>query len=158
MRGCNDARSRQYFSCLAFFSARDPGGVSRSAMPVSERGPKIVFVFDATGSPPVVCVASLTPRIGQISASSKCASLIWLLSWIPRRDLRAMRKRPQFSAIPTASGGIARAAYARALEARLEVGPLLKSCDLTTHQIKNSQFRIPCNNQIKFLNAVADEL
>ena len=69
-----------------------------------------------------------------------------------------MRKKPQFSSLPTASGGIARAAYARALEARLEVGPLLKSSDLTTHQIKNSHARMPCNNQIKFLNLVADEL
>jgi AraC-like DNA-binding protein len=69
-----------------------------------------------------------------------------------------MRKRPQFSSLPTASGGIARAAYARALKARLKVGPLLKSSDLTTHQIKNSHFRIPCNNQIRFLNLVADEL
>ena len=69
-----------------------------------------------------------------------------------------MRKRRQFSSLPTASGGIARAAYARALEARLEVGPLLKSSDLTTHQIKNSHARMPCNNQIKFLNLVADEL
>jgi AraC-like DNA-binding protein len=69
-----------------------------------------------------------------------------------------MRKRPQFSSLPTASGGIARAAYARALEARLKVGPLLKSANLTTHQIKNSHFRIPCNKQIKFLNLAADEL
>src|SRR6516165_7599084 len=69
-----------------------------------------------------------------------------------------MRKKAQLSSIPTASGGIARAAYARALEARLEVGPLLKSSNLTTHQIKNSHYRIPCNDQIKFLNLVADEL
>ena len=69
-----------------------------------------------------------------------------------------MRKKPQFSLLPTASGGIARAAYARALEARLEVGPLLKSSNLTTHQIKNSHARMPCNDQIKFLNLVADEL
>jgi AraC-like DNA-binding protein len=69
-----------------------------------------------------------------------------------------MRKRPQFSSLPTASGGIARAAYTRALKAHLDVGPLLKSSDLTTRQLKNSHFRIPCNNQIKFLNVVADEL
>src|SRR6516225_5444652 len=69
-----------------------------------------------------------------------------------------MRKKAQLSSIPTASGGIARAAYARALEARLEVGPLLKSSNLTTHQIKNSHFRIPCNNQIEFLNVVADKI
>jgi hypothetical protein len=69
-----------------------------------------------------------------------------------------MRKKAQFSSLPTARGTIARAACARALEARLEVGPLLKSSNLTTYQIKNSHFRIPCNNQIKFLNVVADKI
>lgn len=69
-----------------------------------------------------------------------------------------MHNKPRFSAIPTASGGIARVAYARALEARLEVGPLLKSSNLSPHQIQDSRFRIPVKNQIKFLNVVADEL
>jgi AraC-like DNA-binding protein len=69
-----------------------------------------------------------------------------------------MRNKRRFNPIPTASGGIARAAYARALEAGLDVGPLLKSAFLTTHQVKNTRFRIPVKNQIKFLNAVADAL
>ena len=69
-----------------------------------------------------------------------------------------MRKIPRLSSLPTASGGIARAAYARALEARLKVGALLKSANLTPQQIKNSHFRMPVKNQIKFLNIVADEL
>ena len=69
-----------------------------------------------------------------------------------------MRKKARFSSLPTASGAIARAAYARALEARLEVAPLLKSSHLTPRQIKNSQYRIPVKNQIQFLSVVADEL
>src|SRR6516165_6903501 len=69
-----------------------------------------------------------------------------------------MRKKARFSSLPTATGAIARAAYARALEARLEVGPLLKSSNLTTHQINNSHFRIPVKNQIQFLGVVADKL
>jgi AraC-like DNA-binding protein len=69
-----------------------------------------------------------------------------------------MRKKPRFSSLPTASGAIARAAYARALEARLEVEPLLKSSHLTPQQVKNSQFRIPVKNKIQFLSVVADEL
>jgi AraC-like DNA-binding protein len=69
-----------------------------------------------------------------------------------------MRKKARFSSLPTASGAIARAAYARALEARLEVMPLLKSSHLTPQQIKNSQFRISVKNQIQFLSVVADEL
>jgi AraC-like DNA-binding protein len=66
--------------------------------------------------------------------------------------------RNRFSSLPTASGAIARAAYARALEGRLEVGPLLKSSTLTSDQIKNSHFRMPVQSQIKFLAVVADEL
>src|SRR3974377_1308548 len=69
-----------------------------------------------------------------------------------------MRKKARFSSLPTASGAIARAAYARALEARLEVEPLLKSSSLTPQQIKNSQVRVPVKNQIKLLNLVAKEL
>jgi AraC-like DNA-binding protein len=69
-----------------------------------------------------------------------------------------MPKKARFSSLPTASGAIARAAYARALEARLEVAPLLKSSHLTSQQIKNSQYRIPVKNQIQFLRVVADEL
>ena len=69
-----------------------------------------------------------------------------------------MRKKARFSSLPTATGAIARAAYARALEARLEVEPLLKSSSLTPQQIKNSQVRVPVKNQIKFLNLVAKEL
>jgi AraC-like DNA-binding protein len=69
-----------------------------------------------------------------------------------------MRKRVRFSSLPTARGTITRAAYARALEARLEVEPLLKSSGLTRLQIRNSQDRIPVKNQINFLSLVAKEL
>src|SRR6516162_4172814 len=69
-----------------------------------------------------------------------------------------MRKKARFSSLPTANGAIARAAYARALKARLEVEPLLKSSSLTPQQIKNSQVRIPVKHQIKFLGLVAKEL
>jgi AraC-like DNA-binding protein len=69
-----------------------------------------------------------------------------------------MRSKSRSNWLPTATGGIARAAYARALEARLDIGPLLKSSNLTLRQVKNSSFRIPVTDQIKFLNAVADAL
>ena len=74
------------------------------------------------------------------------------------RGQEAMRKKAQFSSLPTASGTIARAAYARALEARLEVAPLLKSANLTPHEIKNSHVRMSVKNQIQFLSTVADKL
>ena len=69
-----------------------------------------------------------------------------------------MRKKSQFGSLPTASGAIARAAYARALEARLKVEALLKSSSLTPQQITNSQARMPVKNQVKFLSLVAKEL
>jgi AraC-like DNA-binding protein len=69
-----------------------------------------------------------------------------------------MRKKARFSSLPTASGGIARAAFARALEAGVEIEPLLKSCNLSSDQIKNIHFRMPVKNQIKFLSEVANEI
>jgi hypothetical protein len=74
--------------------------------------------------------------------------------------LRAMlrTKRQRFDAVPTASGGVARAAYRRARKARIAVEPLLKRAGLTMQQAKNAAVRIGVANQIQFLNLVADEL
>jgi hypothetical protein len=69
-----------------------------------------------------------------------------------------MRKKPQFHSVPTASGGIARAAYARAMRAGLEIGPLLRCSSLTVQQATGPQVRMPVRNQIRFLNDVADAL
>jgi len=69
-----------------------------------------------------------------------------------------MRDKARFNSIPTATGGIARAAFARALDAGLNLEPLLKSSNLSLYQIKHSRFRMPVKDQIKFLNRVADEL
>src|SRR5262249_53500736 len=74
------------------------------------------------------------------------------------RTAEAMRTRPQVHSIPTATGGIARAAYAEALQAGLDVAPLLKSCNLAAHQLKNPEWRMPVETQIRFLNRVADAL
>jgi AraC-like DNA-binding protein len=69
-----------------------------------------------------------------------------------------MPAKARLSTLPTATGGIARAAYARALEARLDVDALLKSANLTAAQAKDARLRMPVRTQIKFLNEVADEL
>ena len=71
--------------------------------------------------------------------------------------LRAMlrTKRQRFDAVPTASGGVARAAYRRARKARIAVEPLLKRAGLTMQQAKNAAVRIGVANQIQFLNLVA---
>jgi hypothetical protein len=57
--------------------------------------------------------------------------------------------------LPTAGGGMARAAYSAAIKARLDIDPLLKSSGLTTVQLKNPDTRIAVKNQIKFVNQVA---
>jgi len=69
-----------------------------------------------------------------------------------------MGNRPRFSSIPTATGGITRAAYCRALELGLNVEPLLKASGLTVRQVENPRFRIAVKNQIKFLDLLADAL
>ena len=69
-----------------------------------------------------------------------------------------MRTTKRLNNIPTASGGITRAAYAFAARARVPVGALLKRANLTLQQAKNAQMRIAVKDQIEFLNLVADEL
>jgi AraC-like DNA-binding protein len=61
------------------------------------------------------------------------------------------------NALPTATGGIARAAFAQALE-RLDVAPLVKRAGLTIEQLEDPDARIGVRNQIRFLDIVAHEL
>lgn len=63
-----------------------------------------------------------------------------------------------FNLIPTAGGGIARAAYAQALKSRLDPKPLLKLSSLTVQHVKNSDIRLAVKSQVKFLNLVAEGL
>jgi AraC-like DNA-binding protein len=72
----------------------------------------------------------------------------------PRRSARSAR----LGSLPTASGGIARAAYAAAKKARLDVRALLKKSDLTLSQAEKHEIRISVKSQIKFLNEVAGAL
>lgn len=67
-------------------------------------------------------------------------------------------KKLQLSDIPTASGGISRAAYDLASDTKLSVGSLLRRANLSLDQAKNPRLRIAVRDQIKFLNLVADEL
>jgi hypothetical protein len=70
------------------------------------------------------------------------------------RDLDAKR----FGLLPNASGGITRLAYARANEAGIDVGSILKKAGLTLHQIEDSKARIKVQDQISFLNLAANAL
>src|SRR5262249_23398465 len=69
-------------------------------------------------------------------------------------DLEANR----LGGLPSAVGGIARLAYARARAAGLDVDPLLSQASLTREQIEDSGLRLRVRDQIKFLNLVADAL
>jgi AraC-like DNA-binding protein len=60
--------------------------------------------------------------------------------------------------IPTASGGIARAAYVLASEKRVPVAPLLEGANLSVQQAKSPTLRIPVRDQIRFLNLVAEKV
>jgi AraC-like DNA-binding protein len=60
--------------------------------------------------------------------------------------------------LPTATGGIARLAYACARRAGIELKPLLKKAGLTDQQIKDRGARVAVQHQIQFLNGVANAL
>lgn len=61
-------------------------------------------------------------------------------------------------AIPSATGTIARLAYARAKAAGVALEPLLKGANLTFSQIEDPHARLKVRDQIEFLNLVADAL
>jgi len=60
--------------------------------------------------------------------------------------------------VPTAGGGIARAAYELACGAHIQVETLLEQAGLTVAQARDPKIRIPVQAQIKFLNLVAQAL
>ena len=64
----------------------------------------------------------------------------------------------QFAAIPSATGGIARLAYARAKEAGIALPQLLADSGLTVAQIEDRHARLKVKAQITFLGLVADAL
>jgi AraC-like DNA-binding protein len=64
----------------------------------------------------------------------------------------------RLGALPSATGGIARLAHARAQRAGIELGPLLKKAGLADQRIKDRGSRLPVQQQIHFLNLVADAL
>ncbi len=60
--------------------------------------------------------------------------------------------------IPTASGAIARLAYARARQSAVELSPLLTNAGVTERQIQNRDARLAVQRQIRFLDATANAL
>ena len=60
--------------------------------------------------------------------------------------------------MPTAAGGIARAAFARAALSLPDVALLVKRAGMTPMQFSDPSLRIPVSHQITFLNLVAERL
>ena len=64
----------------------------------------------------------------------------------------------EFAIAPSATGAIARLAYARAKKAGIALPPLLSKSGLTIAQIENRHLRLNVKSQITFLGLVADAL
>ena len=62
----------------------------------------------------------------------------------------------RLGALPTATGGIARLAYARVQRAGIELKPLLKKAGITDQQIKDRGARLAVHDQIQFLNLAGE--
>ena len=62
------------------------------------------------------------------------------------------------AASPRATGGIARLAAARALEAGIALDPLLRQAGLNSAEIEDSNVRIRVEKQVAWLNLVAEAL
>jgi AraC-like DNA-binding protein len=67
-------------------------------------------------------------------------------------------KPRRLGGLPTATGSIARSAYARAREAGIDLGPLLKKAGLTHGEIEAPKRRLTVRSQITFLNLTAGAL
>jgi AraC-like DNA-binding protein len=67
-------------------------------------------------------------------------------------------QRPHLNDVPTAGGGIARAAFALACKAGIPVEPLLDRAGLSLKQIEDSHARIAVKSQIELLNLIAEKL
>jgi AraC-like DNA-binding protein len=72
--------------------------------------------------------------------------------------MRTNQDMDKIGAVPTAAGGIARAAYARAAVSLPNAASLVKRAGLTLKQLEDPSFRIPVERQITFLNLVAERL
>jgi AraC-like DNA-binding protein len=68
------------------------------------------------------------------------------------------RDNKRLGTLPTATGGIARLAYACASRAGIALKPLLKKAGLTDQQIQDGGARLTVHQQIEFLNVAADAL
>lgn len=64
----------------------------------------------------------------------------------------------RLSRLPSSIGTIGRLAYGRAKEEGVPVEPLLEASNLTAHQLNDPRIRLKVQDEIKFVNLVADAL
>jgi AraC-like DNA-binding protein len=74
------------------------------------------------------------------------------------REVVKHRDFMRLGALPTATGAIARLAYARARRSGIELKPLLEKARLTEQLIEDRGARLTVRDQIRFLNLVANSL
>jgi AraC-like DNA-binding protein len=80
------------------------------------------------------------------------------LRWSPGRPALHDPDARRIDTPPSAAGGIARLAWARAKEAGLEPEPLARKAGLTVQQIEDAAARLGAQSQIRFLALSADAL
>src|SRR5262249_50464578 len=76
----------------------------------------------------------------------------------PQEETMRRKKQSRLGQVPTANGGITRAAYDLASRADIKLEPLLKAAGLTVGQATSADARIDVERQITFLNLVAQSL
>jgi AraC-like DNA-binding protein len=76
----------------------------------------------------------------------------------PKHGNRTPAGHEPFSALPTATGSLARLAYARAGAAGIGLKPLLRQAGITAREIEDRRLRLTVHRQIRFLNAAATVL
>jgi len=100
----------------------------------------------------------------ELSASAKNLFARASLSEVNRLRIALMTRERNAHAnrhadrLPSTIGGMTKLAYARAKAAGIALEPLLRTADLTSHQIETPQTVIRVRDQIKFLNLVAAAL
>jgi AraC-like DNA-binding protein len=62
------------------------------------------------------------------------------------------------STLPSCMGSLTRLAFDQAKKAGIDVGPMLKTVGISSHQIANTEERIKVRDQIQFVNTVAGAL
>jgi AraC-like DNA-binding protein len=84
--------------------------------------------------------------------------LWWIINPAPGAVLMGFTKPKDFSSIPHATGGIARLALARMLEAGKDIAGVVSEAGLTIEQVDDPTVRLEVRTQIKVLELTAQEL